>query len=463
MASLHVLIIDNSVPHRRIMMRAMQEALEHLPGGGHAEIAANPSEVSEKLSSFQPHAIFLNFAMSIVRVDGMRFLPWLRRKTSAHIVAYGLSEVLRSAALSSGAEAYFLRPTTEADWPPFCSMIARFLYRLAFLPEETVAVARPSAAQPAAGAAPPRRLPWLSRAKATVFTANTTAAETAPEAILPSAPLSVTPKQAQAIQKTAESILTQPKPQAPSFLPKPPALREIYADHQKKALTYAEKRFAALTRQAIAQPAAVPKAPPAHVDLPEISKMAQLDLIAIGASTGGTDAIAEVLHHLTPPLPPIVIVQHIPAYFSRLFAIRLNEECDIDVKEAADGDPVYPGHAYVAPGGLHMTVAREGARLVVHCAAGPKVHSVCPSVDVLFESVVKTIGHRALGIILTGMGRDGASGLLHMRQSGAVTLGQDEKSCVVYGMPRAAYDCGAVSHQLPLQHIAPAILKMAGR
>ena len=186
-----------------------------------------------------------------------------------------------------------------------------------------------------------------------------------------------------------------------------------------------------------------------------------INLIAIGASTGGTEAISHVLFGLRPPLPGIVIVQHIPPMFSRLFAERLNAECPFNVKEAASGDVVLPNHVYIAPGGKHMTVKRLGSQYLLECKPGPPVHSVCPSVDVLFDSVAAEAGHRALGVILTGMGRDGADGLLTMRQHGSHTIGQDEASATVYGMPKAAFDIGAVEQQLPLASIPAAIQRLA--
>lgn len=186
---------------------------------------------------------------------------------------------------------------------------------------------------------------------------------------------------------------------------------------------------------------------------------AHINLIAIGASTGGTDAISSVLKKLQPPLPGIVIVQHIPPMFSRLFADRLNHECALTVKEAVSGDVVMPNHVYIAPGGKHMTVQSMGRQYMLECKPGPPVHSVCPSVDVLFDSVAEVAGDRAMGIILTGMGRDGASGLLHMRQKGSPTIGQDAASCTVYGMPKAAYEDGAVERQLPLNTIPYEIVK----
>ncbi len=186
-----------------------------------------------------------------------------------------------------------------------------------------------------------------------------------------------------------------------------------------------------------------------------------VELIAIGSSTGGTEALSVVLHSLKPPLPPIVIVQHIPAMFSRLLAKRLDEECMLSIKEGASGDIVQRDNVYIAPGGKHMTVSRMGNKLVLDCSPGAPVHSCCPSVDVLFDTVANHVGDKALGVILTGMGRDGADGLSHMREMGAYTFGQDEASCVVYGMPKAAYEQGAVCEQLPLSHIAAAITRIA--
>lgn len=188
---------------------------------------------------------------------------------------------------------------------------------------------------------------------------------------------------------------------------------------------------------------------------------AKIDLIAIGASTGGTEALAKVLKELVPPLPPIVIVQHIPPMFSKLFADRLHNECHISVKEAQNGDKLEPNWAYVAPGDKHMKVKNFGGNMQLDVNHGPKVNGHCPSVDVLFDSVADQIGNNALGVILTGMGADGANGLLKMRQQGAATIGQDEASCVVYGMPRAAYEKGAVERQLSLSGIASMITTVA--
>lgn len=186
-----------------------------------------------------------------------------------------------------------------------------------------------------------------------------------------------------------------------------------------------------------------------------------IDLIAIGASTGGTEAISAVITKLSPPLPGIVIVQHIPAMFSRLFSERLNSECELTIQEAADGDIVEPNHVYIAPGGKHMSITRKGSSYMLKCKPGPPIHSVCPAVDVLFDSVAEVAGNRAMGIILTGIGKDGAAGLLKMRQKGSPTIGQDAATSTVYGMPKAAFEMGAVQQQLPLLSIPTAIQKIA--
>ncbi len=186
-------------------------------------------------------------------------------------------------------------------------------------------------------------------------------------------------------------------------------------------------------------------------------------LIAIGASTGGTEATAQILKELGNDLPGMVIVQHMPPVFTRLYSERLNETCAMEVKEAADKDALVSGRVLIAPGGMHMTVVRRSGGLFVECRAGEKVNGHCPSVDVLFDSVAKLRGIQTLGIILTGMGSDGAKGLLAMRNQGAETIGQDQKTCVVYGMPAVAQNIGAVQIQAPLSDIARRVYEWYNR
>lgn len=181
-------------------------------------------------------------------------------------------------------------------------------------------------------------------------------------------------------------------------------------------------------------------------------------LIAIGSSTGGTRALESVLTQLPANLPGIVIVQHMPPVFTKSFADRLNSICKVHVKEAEDGDHIRPGSVFIAPGNYHMLVEKNGARYYIKIKQGPPVHHQRPSVDVLFNSVAQNVGVNAMGVILTGMGADGAKGLLKMKESGAFTLGQDEATCVVYGMPREAAKIGAVTEVLPLQSIPESII-----
>ncbi len=178
-------------------------------------------------------------------------------------------------------------------------------------------------------------------------------------------------------------------------------------------------------------------------------------VVAIGASTGGTEAIATVVKEFGPDIPGGVIVQHMPAGFTEMYANRLNNQCSVLVKEAKNGDKVLPGQILIAPGGdCQMRLVSVNGEYQVEVKPGPKVSGHCPSVDVLFSSVAKAAGDRALGIILTGMGGDGSKGLLEMRKAGARTIGQDESTCVVYGMPKVAYELGAVEYQEKLTDIA---------
>ncbi|WP_432731993.1 protein-glutamate methylesterase/protein-glutamine glutaminase [Variovorax sp. W6] len=181
-------------------------------------------------------------------------------------------------------------------------------------------------------------------------------------------------------------------------------------------------------------------------------------LIIIGASTGGTEAIREVLQPLPPDSPAVMIAQHMPAGFTRSFAQRLDGLCRINVKEAEHGERVLPGYAYIAPGGFHLSLARSGANYVAHLDQEPPVNRHRPSIDVLFDSAAKHAGKNAIGIILTGMGKDGAEGLLRMRRAGAHTLAQDEASCVVFGMPREAIALGAVDDVSPLAEVSRRVL-----
>ena len=193
-------------------------------------------------------------------------------------------------------------------------------------------------------------------------------------------------------------------------------------------------------------------------DVPAGTPAADVDrVVAVGTSTGGTQALEVLLPALPPACPGVVLVQHMPAKFTSAFAERLDTLCRVRVKEAADGDPVLPGQVLVAPGGRHMELRRLGTRYAVRVFDGPPVNRHRPSVDVLFRSVARVAGPHAVGVIMTGMGDDGAQGLLEMHRAGAYTVAQDEATCVVHGMPREAVLLGAVDRESPLGSIAEVI------
>lgn len=216
----------------------------------------------------------------------------------------------------------------------------------------------------------------------------------------------------------------------------------------------ARRRVAAFRETAHSQPAKRPEAePPPSYRLKDTTDK----VIAIGASTGGTEAIRAVLTQLEAGMPGIVIVQHMPAQFTKSFAARMNDICALDVKEAEDNDFIHDGRVLLAPGNFHMVLVRSGARYQVKIRSGPLVCHQRPSVDVLFHSVADIAGRNAVGVILTGMGKDGAEGMKHMHEKGSPTIAQDEESCVVYGMPKEAVKAGAVDQILPLTKIPRAI------
>lgn len=193
-----------------------------------------------------------------------------------------------------------------------------------------------------------------------------------------------------------------------------------------------------------------------------VPKSAQFDtrkIICIGASTGGTEAIYTVLKDMPPNIPGIVIVQHIPPVFSKMFAERLNAQSPLTVVESAGNEIIEPGKVFIAPGDKHLRVKKSGDTYKTELFEGEKVNGHCPSVDVLFSSAAKACGKNAVGVILTGMGQDGAKGLLEMKRNGAYTIGQDEKTSIVYGMPKAAFEIGAVDKQLGLDSIAGSIIE----
>jgi two-component system, chemotaxis family, protein-glutamate methylesterase/glutaminase len=233
-------------------------------------------------------------------------------------------------------------------------------------------------------------------------------------------------------------------------------LRQLGDDITEKIRTAAKAHVRRLAQPAVVTPgtAAARPATPAM-----LGRLSTEKIIFIGASTGGTEATREVLVQLPADAPAVLITQHMPPGFTKSYAARLNGLCRIRVAEASDGERVLPGHAYIAPGGFHMSVERSGANYIVRVRDGEPVNRHKPSVEVLFQSAARIVGQNALGVMLTGMGADGAKAMREMRDAGSWNVVQDEASCVVFGMPREAIAHGAAHEVLPLLQIAPKLIE----
>lgn len=254
----------------------------------------------------------------------------------------------------------------------------------------------------------------------------------------------------QALQAGAAGIFTKPLLGVKDFLQ---ASKQQFADAIREAAKANPKNLHAL-------PAVTPRITLQAEQNNSIAMAKTTErVIAIGTSTGGTLALEFVLSQLSKVCEGIVIVQHMPEKFTAAFAQRLNSICGIEVREAKQGDRIRPGLALIAPGGQHLSITRNGAYYQAVVKPGPAVNRHCPSVDVLFRSVAKVAGANAIGIIMTGMGDDGARGLLEMQQAGATTYAQDEASCVVFGMPKEAIKRGAADHIVPLDQVPSIIMK----
>jgi two-component system chemotaxis response regulator CheB len=251
----------------------------------------------------------------------------------------------------------------------------------------------------------------------------------------------------QALQEGAVDVITKPKVGVRDFL-------------HESAVQLLDCVWSAAQAK-VAKKVLTRKPTPAHA----ITSPVRYDgtVIAVGASTGGPDALSQFLTAMPPECPPIVVVQHMPTMFTKAFADRLNRDCAIHVKEAEHGDVLKNGCALIAPGGLHLEVVRRQGRLRTAISDGPLVSRHRPSVDVLFKSVAQAVGAQAVGVIMTGMGNDGAQGMMQLKAAGAETVAQNEASCVVFGMPKEAIALGSVDHVISLENLATTVLGLAAR
>ncbi|NUQ77691.1 MAG: chemotaxis response regulator protein-glutamate methylesterase [Polyangiaceae bacterium] len=415
---LNVLVIDDSA----VVREAMKAILSRAPDM-RVTVAGDPLIAMEKMKRVRPDVIVLDLEMP--RMHGLDFLRKLMAEDPLPVVvcsaltAKGTASALR--ALSEGAVAVVAKPELG---------IRDFLHESAVMLTDTVR----GAAQARLRSSDRTRHPSSEALRPVGAASKPPSPQSRPLSSRPPPPLRP--------DGTETRRLTPPPP--PSSLPTPRPSRS--------ALPAASARSP--SRPCLPAVRPPPRAP--------VAASAPSRLIAIGASTGGTEAIRELLLAMPEDAPPIVIVQHMPPVFTAAFAASLALLCRIEVKEAAHGDRVHSGRALVAPGGRHMSLLGSvvGQQTVL-LSDGPLVSGHRPSVDVLFSSVARVSGRAAVGVILTGMGADGAAGLLEMRQAGAATIAQDEKTSVVFGMPKEAIELGAADEVLPLSQIAAAMLRRA--
>lgn len=262
----------------------------------------------------------------------------------------------------------------------------------------------------------------------------------------------------QALEAGAVDIILKPQAGVADFLAEQhQRIRDVVKGAARARVSARNERTMIKPQQKLTADAVLP--PPGTRAMSRTTEQ----IVCIGASTGGTEALREVLEALPANSPGIVIVQHMPEHFTRSFAQRLNNLCEVDVKEAEDGDTVMRGHVLIAPGGRHTLLTRQGARYTVSVREGPLVSRHRPSVDVLFRSAAQSAGSNAVGVILTGMGDDGAQGMLEMKQAGARTIAQDEATSIVFGMPKEAIARGAVDRIVPLGNVARELLHAASK
>ncbi|WP_407397586.1 chemotaxis-specific protein-glutamate methyltransferase CheB [Anaerovibrio sp.] len=407
MSDLKILIVDDSLFFREALARGLAS---NISGTVEVDKAENPFDARDKILSFDPDVMILDVEMP--KMNGIEFLRRLIVQYALPTVVLSSRPAYKNLALEAGAFSFIEKPSMTLGSGDFMKKVAEEVCRAKAHGDKLIAES---------------------------------------QEVIPSAPEPLKPP-------------AQPADVAPPPKPQPVSLFKNYGSHDQVSQHLSRVVSNMNAMKAIAQQMKSDKPEPQSIPLSSLKAPVpprKVELIAIGASTGGTEALSKILRDLKPPLPPIVIVQHIPPMFSKLFSDRLDKECVIHVKEAEDGDKLESNSAYVAPGNKQMRVKSVGGLMSLDVNPGPKYGGHCPAVNVLFKSVAENVGDRAMGVILTGMGEDGAEYMVKMREAGCVTLGQDEASSVVYGMPRVAFEKGAVMQQVPLNGMAMMITAVA--
>ena len=409
MDRIKLLVVDDSILFREVLSRYIQQddMIDVVGKAGDAYSAR------DMILQYEPDVMTLDLEMP--RMDGAAFLKKLLPQYYIPTIVVSSSDE-RKAVKEAGAVEFLPKPAarTNNDMAQFAAELCAAIRRAyksnhpnanidtkaVMKPTAKPAVSQP-AAKPTVTAAPPKSsMSEMARVAAMAE---------------------------KAVSQTAQSISSS-------------GVQSMYENRDKSAM-------------AAAAAAAVAANAPKHSKLKKSEA-----IIALGASTGGTEALEQVIRVFPADTPPVIIVQHMPAGFTKLYSERLNRSCKMEVKEAVDGERLRRGLIVVGAGEHHLRLCKDMQGWYISSKPGEKVSGHCPSVDVMFNSVAEVAGPLAIGAILTGMGRDGADGLLKMRQAGAFTIGQDKETCVVYGMPMEAFNCGAVEVQAPLYKIADIIL-----
>ncbi|MCH5205931.1 MAG: chemotaxis-specific protein-glutamate methyltransferase CheB [Oscillospiraceae bacterium] len=435
MDRIKLLVVDNSILFRELISRYIQQddAIEIVGKAGDAYSAR------DMILQYEPDVMTLDLEMP--RMDGIAFLKKLLPQYYISTIVVSGSDYHKKECFEAGAVEFLSKPVARTN-----NDMAAFAKQLCAAIHKAYDQSKPAAAKPAA---------YTSPASSKTAEAFQKVHETLNK------PINVPNKAAETFQKVHDTLnkpidFQHKTNETEQKQPNSPVLKQMSEVAAKAEKAVSEIAHGLKKTQFENTEPAAPAAKTTVVNHPKLSKSEAL--IALGASTGGTEALEQVIRTFPEDTPPVVIVQHMPAGFTKLYSERLNRTCKMEVKEAVDGERLRRGLIIIGAGEHQLRVCRDSRGLYVSSKPGEKVSGHCPSVDVMFSSVAEVAGKYAIGAILTGMGKDGAEGLLKMRKAGAFTIGQDKETSVVYGMPMEAYKIGAVEVQAPLYKIADIIL-----